>query len=65
MITELIPVINTIITFGLEPNLTVKKTDRDKVLEKSLVKIYSYILTLSMNMTIRISEKIKNTDMPK
>lgn len=41
MITELIPVINTIITFGLEPNLTVKRTDRDKVLEKSLVKIYS------------------------
>lgn len=41
MITELIPAINKIITFGLEPNLSVNKSDRDKMLEKSLVKIYS------------------------
>lgn len=41
MITELIPVINTIITFGLESSLTVNKSDRNKILEKSLVKIYS------------------------
>jgi len=41
MITELIPAINTIITFGLESGLTINKSDRDKLLEKSLVKIYS------------------------
>lgn len=37
--TELIPTINEIVKYGLEPNLTT--TDKEKELEKSLVKIYS------------------------
>lgn len=37
--TELIPTINEIVKYGLEPNLTT--TDNEKELEKNLVKIYS------------------------
>lgn len=37
--TELIPTINEIVKYGLEANLTV--TDKERLLEKSLVKIYS------------------------
>jgi hypothetical protein len=37
--TELIPTINEIVKYGLEPNLTT--TDKEKELEKNLVKIYS------------------------
>lgn len=36
---ELIPTINKIVKYGLEPNLTT--TDKEKELEKNLVKIYS------------------------
>jgi hypothetical protein len=36
---KLIPVINEIIKYGLQPNLTV--VDRDTLLEKNLIKIYS------------------------
>jgi len=37
--TDLIPTINEIVKYGLEPNLTV--TDKEKLLEKNLVKIYN------------------------
>jgi hypothetical protein len=37
--TELIPTINEIVKYGLQPNLNV--TDNEKLLEKDLVKIYS------------------------
>ena len=37
--TDLIPTINQIVKYGLEPNLTT--TDKEKELEKNLVKIYS------------------------
>lgn len=37
--TELIPTINEIVKYGLEPNLTT--TDKEKELEKNLVKIYN------------------------
>jgi hypothetical protein len=37
--TELIPTINEIVKYGLEPNLTT--SDKEKELEKNLVKIYS------------------------
>jgi hypothetical protein len=37
--TELIPTINEIVKYGLESNLTT--TDKEKELEKNLVKIYS------------------------
>lgn len=36
--TELIPTINEIVKYGLEPNLAM--TDKEKKLEKNLVKIY-------------------------
>lgn len=36
--TELIPTINEIVKYGLQPNLTV--TDKEKLLERNLVKIY-------------------------
>jgi len=36
--TELIPTINEIVKYGLQPNLTV--TDKEKLLERHLVKIY-------------------------
>lgn len=40
--TELIPTINEIVKYGLQPNLIINdKTDRDKLLGKSLIKIYS------------------------
>ena len=39
--TELIPTINEIVKYGLQPNLTIDKDERNKLLEKSLVKIYS------------------------
>ena len=38
---ELIPTINEIIKFGLLPNLVIDKNERNKLLEKSLIKIYS------------------------
>jgi hypothetical protein len=37
--TDLIPIINEIVKYGLEPNLTT--TDKEKVLERCLIKIYS------------------------
>jgi len=37
--TELIPTINEIVKYGLQPNLTA--TDKEKLLEKDLVKIYN------------------------
>lgn len=37
--TELIPTINEIVKYGLQPNLTI--TNKEKLLEKDLVKIYN------------------------
>ncbi|MBI1305758.1 MAG: DUF5063 domain-containing protein [Bacteroidetes bacterium] len=39
--TGLIPTINEIVKYGLQPNLTTDKDERNKLLEKSLVKIYN------------------------
>lgn len=41
MITQLIDTINQIIKFGLERNITINKYERDMLLEKSLINIYS------------------------
>ena len=38
---ELIPTINEIVKFGLQPNLKMENNNRNTLLEKSLVKIYS------------------------
>jgi hypothetical protein len=45
--TELIPAINEIVKYGLQPGLDIETTDRDRSLEKSLVKIYSLFFEIS------------------
>ncbi len=52
--TELIPTINEIVKYGLEPNLTV--TDKEKLLERHLVKIY--------DLYFDIEYKFDETDFP-
>ena len=52
--TELIPTINEIVKYGLQPNLTV--TDKEKLLERHLVKIYS--------LYFDIEYKFDETDFP-
>jgi len=52
--TELIPTINEIIKYGLQPNL--EETDKEKLLEKSLVKIY--------NLYFDIKFEFDDTDFP-
>ena len=51
---ELIPTINEIIKYGLQPNL--EETDKEKLLEKSLVKIY--------NLYFDIKFEFDDTDFP-
>ncbi len=52
--TELIPTINEIVKYGLQPNLTV--TDKEKLLERNLVKIY--------DLYFDIKYKFDETDFP-
>jgi hypothetical protein len=52
--TELIPTINEIVKYGLQPNLTV--TDKEKLLERHLVKIYDLYFDLEY--------KFDETDFP-
>lgn len=52
--TELIPTINEIIKYGLQPNLNV--IDKEKLLEKDLVKIY--------NLYFEIEYKFDETEYP-
>lgn len=52
--TELIPTINEIVKYGLQPNLTV--TDKEKLLERHLVKIY--------DLYFDIDYKFDETDFP-
>jgi hypothetical protein len=51
---ELIPTINEIVKYGLYPNLTT--TDRHKLLEKDLIKIYS--------LYFQINYEFDNADFP-
>ena len=51
---ELIPTINEIVKYGLQPNLTV--TDKEKLLERHLVKIY--------DLYFGIEYKYDKTDFP-
>ena len=51
---ELIPTINEIVKYGLQPNLTV--TDKEKLLERHLVKIY--------DLYFDIEYKFDDTDFP-
>ncbi len=51
---ELIPTINEIVKYGLQPNLTV--TDKEKLLERHLVKIY--------DLYFDIEYKFDETDFP-
>ena len=45
---DLILIINEIVKYGLQPNLAVE--DRDKLLQKNLIKIYSIVLDLSYDL---------------
>lgn len=54
--TELIPTINEIVKYGLQSNFTTNKNERNKLLEKSLVKIYS--------LYFEIECTIEETDFP-
>jgi len=45
--TALIPTINEIVKYGLQPNLTV--TDKEKLLERNLVKIYDLYFDIKYN----------------
>jgi len=51
---ELIPTINEIVKYGLQPNLTVN--DKEKVLERNLVKIY--------NLYFDVKYEFDDTDFP-
>ena len=51
---ELIPTINEIVKYGLQPNLTV--ADKEKLLERNLVKIY--------DLHFEIKYKFDKTDFP-
>jgi len=51
---ELIPTINEIVKYGLQPNLTVN--DKEKVLERNLVKIY--------NLYFNVKYEFDDTDFP-
>lgn len=44
---ELIPTINEIVKYGLQPNLTV--TDKEKLLERHIVKIYNLYFDIDYN----------------
>jgi len=52
--TELIPTINQIVKYGLQPNLTI--ADKEKLLEKDIVKIY--------NLYFEIKFDFDETDYP-
>jgi len=52
--TDLIPTIDEIVKYGLQPNLTV--TDKEKLLERNLVKIY--------DLYFDIEYKFDETDFP-
>jgi hypothetical protein len=52
--TELIPTINEIVKYGLQPNLTV--ADKEKLLERHLVKVY--------DLYFNIAYKFDETDFP-
>lgn len=54
MITKLIHTIDQIIKFGLKPDLTINKNERDLSLEKSLIIIY--------NLYFDINYEYVNTD---
>lgn len=45
--TELIPTINEIVKYGLQPNLTIN--DKEKLLERDLVKIYDLHFDIKYN----------------
>ena len=56
---ELIPTINEIVKYGLHLNLTV--TDKEKLLEKNLVKIYSLYFDIEYKiLTLKDVKKIRN-----
>ena len=57
---ELIPTINEIVKYGLEPNLNV--VDKEKLLEKNLVKIYSLYFDIEYKFDETEFSEFKETE---
>ena len=60
--TELIPTINEIVKYGLQPNLTV--TGKEKLLEKDLVKIYSLYFDIKFEFDKTNYPNFDKTNLP-
>ena len=60
--TELIPTINEIVKYGLQPNLAV--TDKEKLLEKYLVKIYSLYFDIKFDFDKTDYAEFDNLQLP-
>ena len=60
--TELIPTINEIVKYGLQPNLTV--TGKEKLLEKDLVKIYSLYFDIKFDFDKTNYPNFDKTNLP-
>lgn len=61
--TELIPTINDIVKYGLNPNWT--ETDNDKLLERNLVKIYDLYFDIEYNFDERDFSDCEKTEYSK
>ncbi len=59
---DLIPTINEIVKYGLQPNLTV--TDKEKLLEKNLVKIYNLYFEIKFEFDITDYPPFDKTNLP-
>ena len=60
--TELIPTINEIVKYGLQPNLSVN--DKEKLLETELVKIYSLYFDIKFDFDQTDYSEFDNSQLP-
>ena len=60
--TELITIINEIVKYGLQPNLTI--TDKEKLLEKSLVKIYNLYFDIKFDFDEKDYQDFDKSNLP-
>src|SRR5580698_3825151 len=60
--TELIPTINEIVKYGLQPNLEI--IDKEKLLEKDLVKIYNLYFEIKFDFDKVDYPKFEKTQFP-
>lgn len=60
--TELIPTINNIVKYGLDANLSI--TDKEKLLERDLIKIYSQYFDIDYQFDETNYEDFDNSQLP-